>query len=390
MGGFNNYVDLSPEIVKKLTWLKDPVSYIHRNSSYEILRGVLYEISEDTYEKAVKRLSGEKGELVSGDKVYVLPNCRIPLYKLKDYFSSMKCTQTSDINECTKIIGHDKIKEQVRFQAGGTVMLIEMPEVLWKDDMHLAADQWFRQDKVDIVLEKYNNMLKTAEDLCDVRPEKTLLSQAAVGNVGHISVYNFKDRHDPKWFITPTGAGIIYNQILRKIPVISENSIFEKIGKPVILDEEVYQSIYDYFNSEDEGNQKMGSEILSNCDIDKSLYWIWTLAREKQHVLNSQSRFKNIRLFKSMSRWNDLAAMSEEDFIEYMFDKGLLTKEYFEKLWPIVARSYTKTLNSSIMTVSMEPSEKYKEFGGQKILFTKEESLDKEIPEDDPEEEEDE
>ncbi len=388
MSAYNQFVNLDPVIITKLqrVWLGPAVNYIHKDSSGAVLREVLFEIDQENYDKAAKRLTGAEGEIVSGDKVYVLPNCRIPVFKIQDYLKESGAVITNDVKEATKIIGHDKVIEDAGYQAGGSVMLINESEVLYSDKYQTPKIYGFspeQQDEADIGnKEKFQRFLDGVEIICEISAERTMMSAAAIN--GTCSTYNFHAK-ERKRYITPTGALVMYYHILNKISIISENVIFEKIGKPVALDEDSYKSVLDMLGSKDESNHKMGAEILANCDIEKSLFWIWKLAREKQWVISGLSRFKNIRLFIRMSKWSELGRMDSEEFAEYLHKRNMLTKEYFGELFPDVAKKYSNVLESSMLTLTVEPSQKYHTFAnGQKVIYTKESLEQDKIYDEDP------
>ncbi len=389
MAGFNAYQNLSEEVKKKLTWLGECYSYLHKDSSGNTLRGVLYEVSQESYERACKRLTGEMtGEIITGDKVYVLPNCRIPKFKIEDYVKETGAVLTGDITECTKIIGHDKVWEQAQYQAGGSVLLIEMRSGALQSKFYSMDPSWIayiKEEEKEKVTQDFNTMVNSAEDLVEgVITNDTILSP---------KTWNINWRHGfdggitQKFLITPTGALILYNHILRKIPILNEDLIFERIGKPIALDAESYESIRQMLASEDEDNHKVGAELLSNCDIENSLFWIWKLARFKHEIwhesignkVRNLSRFKNIRLFIRMSRWDKLRQMDEEMCIEFLHKKGVLTQEKFDELVPEAAKAYN-TLKSPVFKMSVEPGDKYKDFkSNYKLEYTQEPEEEEEI-----------
>ena len=365
MAGFENFKDIDPSIIKKLKYLQEPFYYLYKDSGGKTLRGTLFEMTESDYEKACTRLTGVlQGEILSGDQVYVLPNCRIPKFKLEDYMDSIGAHLTDDITAATKIVGHTKIMDEPVSQAAGTALLLDLKNTVLKSGFK-ANRSWgspaeIEKDNAELT-KKFHTAVDNYTVTCSIQGSETVISPRVWGqNYWNSGYTHLSAKH--KRFITPTGAWIIYNQILHKVPVLNEGLIFEKIGKPIILDQETCTSILDMISSQDQDNHKVGAELLANCDIDKSLFYIWKLAREKGWVVSRLSRFKNIRLFIRMSNWAQLGGLDEEAFIEYMYQKNLLTKEYFDELCPKAADKYTGMLRSPVFGMTLEPGDKYKEF----------------------------
>lgn len=365
---FNQFVSIEKEVQDKLKWLGESFYYLFKDSSGKIRRGVLFELTESDFEKASVRLKGVMtGDIVSGDKVFVLPNCRIPLYKLKDYIKTIGAVMTSDVQLATKIIGHDKIIHSGSHQAPGTAMLFDQLGAQFQH--RFGVPSWIsdpatrdeREKKFKEITESYKDVFKYYS--C----AKTIVSPRVWP-----SEYDFglNGRNTQHWFITPTAVWILYNHLVGKIPVLSENLIFEKIGKPVIIDRESYQSIHDMLNSEDEDNQMVGAELLANSDIDRSLFYIWKLSKDHCYTIRDLSRYKNVRLFIQMSHWDQLAQVTAELFAKVMLEKGVLTSEYFQELVPVILKSYTGMLRSNVFVLKLEPSEEYKQFAEPGVGYT--------------------
>ncbi len=360
---FNNYIKLNPEVREKLKFLGNPVAYLYRDSTGHLLKGDLFEIGKGDYDKAYKRLQGEKGEIDKGDKVYVLPNCRIPLFKLKDHIAECGATSTGNVSEATKIIGHDKVAQENSWQHGGTVLLLDIRGFTNANDWHPRVYTWTKEEET--AAEEARMAALKGLGKSEYGADELIISTAVMRdqNLGtHTSLTHGR-------YMTPTCAFILYHHLLNKVPIINESEVYAKIGKPIAIDESSFTSIMEMLESSDESNHKVASEILSNCDIDKSLFWIWKVARKCSWKVTGLSRFKNIRLFIEMSDFSTLACMNDEGFIEYLYNKGLLTPEYFTALAPEAALRYKGMLASPVFSIILEPSDKYKPFGEEQYSF---------------------
>ena len=86
---------------------------------------------------------------------------------------------------------------------------------------------------------------------------------------------------------------ILYYKMLNKIPVVNEEVVFDSIQKPLVIDKDTYETLSNMLGSGDTTNQLTAIEIISNCDIDNSLYYLWKLIKNYGHVMDNFRRNKN-------------------------------------------------------------------------------------------------
>ena len=86
---FNQY-QYDEAAFQKLPFLGELIGYLHTNSKGDFKKGALFKISEEDYLKISKRLEGDdKSSIMPKDKVFILPNCSIPLFKMKEYLKEI-------------------------------------------------------------------------------------------------------------------------------------------------------------------------------------------------------------------------------------------------------------------------------------------------------------
>lgn len=167
-------------------------------------------------------------------------------------------------------------------------------------------------------------------------------------------------------WIFEAGLDILYAKMELNIPVINELSIRDQIIINTALDKETYQTLNAMFNG-DEQDCKMAQKIIFDCDIVKSKYWIWKLA--KYHRYNMEdNRSKLGRGFQEACGWSKLRYMDHVEILEQLYDTDQLTVEIFAELKVQCLEDITNALNTSMKNIVFDANsiltinEKYKPF----------------------------
>jgi hypothetical protein len=111
--------------------------------------------------------------------------------------------------------------------------------------------------------------------------------------------------------------------------VINDSST--EIVDESILTEEKYKRLDSMFGSHDPGDHKMGQLILNKVNVEKSIYWIWKLAKSHCGRLVNL-RTKDSRKLNEACSIYTLAYARETEFGHYLINKGWMTPEIFIKL----------------------------------------------------------
>ncbi|HPC34864.1 MAG TPA: hypothetical protein PLP73_04290, partial [Candidatus Absconditabacterales bacterium] len=99
-----------------------------------------------------------------------------------------------------------------------------------------------------------------------------------------------------------------------------------------ILNEETYNTLKGMITSRDEGNHKMAQLILNTCDIQKSIYWIWKLARHGSQYNMVNLRTKASRSFRDKASLFHISHLNSTRFAKYIASKDWLTSEIYQRL----------------------------------------------------------
>ena len=140
-----------------------------------------------------------------------------------------------------------------------------------------------------------------------------------------------------------------------------EKTITKEASSEVsIIDEELYERLYGMFGSSDEGDHKMGQLILNKQDVQKSIYYIWKLARKYSSRLVNL-RTKDSRAFRDATNLFTLAYARETEFGNYLIKRGWMTPEIFGKIKGVIKDDiHTNTRSDKFYEFSIELKEENK------------------------------
>lgn len=106
-----------------------------------------------------------------------------------------------------------------------------------------------------------------------------------------------------------------------------------KLG--TVLTEETYKSLDLMISSTDPENHKMAQLILNQCDVPKSIYWIWKLCGVNDYTRSERMvyrRTKASREFIKACDFEKLRWVKANEAVRYFQKKGWLTPEIYQLL----------------------------------------------------------
>ena len=335
----NIFTPIDLDKIAKLPFIERTVPYIYAETKFvdgPIYYGALHIINDDAYNKLSLRLAGTDHKIEAGARVYVLPNCAIPQFKIKEILKSLKAVFTNDWTTATAFLGSEatlkefsNTKETMNLLGGLT---------------YYNVYDTFDKQTSSIYPEIYNNA-------------KTFYMNKSAG--AYIS-------NNSNWvefrFMVPLGANIMYRVLSEKLPIISEKSLLSQGTETSIIDDEMYLSLKDMLSSQDEEHNAMALHTISNCNIKESMIYIYLIAKQFAHIFRN-SRFKNIKLFYSLSKMDDLEDMSQGSFISKMLkeDPDKITPELFRTMVNTAAENLIddNSIKSDLFDIIIIPKRKF-------------------------------
>lgn len=140
-----------------------------------------------------------------------------------------------------------------------------------------------------------------------------------------------------------------------------------KVG--AVLTEAEFQTLDKMIRSTDKQDHTMAQLALNQCDVQKSIYWIWELARHGKASNMVYLRTKASREFVKECELFRISWMNATDFGLWPKRKGWLTEEIYQRLKPeIVKQLKDRNEKGNFYEVHIVIKEKYREYDPQSTL----------------------
>jgi len=357
------YKAVNREEISKLPFLGKEVPYYFSSGKTRLIGGVVYRIERDAFEKAKKRISGENHIVKPGDKVYVMYKNDVPKFKIEEHCKRIGATIVSDYRKANIILGSKNMAKDRMDKLQSATSLIFSPYTLYTINnkaLALTSDDNPFEPEATESFKEYNPILNPpiegifeTDDAYQVIMSSNV-STEYLGNTGNC-------------YITPLGISMLYWILKNGIPVVSESAFSSQISGAMTIDETIYENIISMLKSKNADDVNLGTELLANCNIEDSIYYIYKIADKFPSYLQ-RSDNKNVRLFAEVSNYNEIARMGPGEFVEYLRKKSLLTQEILDKLVPDITKEFKDDVVSDIFDIVLVPKEEYKDF---KIESTK-------------------
>lgn len=145
------------------------------------------------------------------------------------------------------------------------------------------------------------------------------------------------------------------------------NKTASSVEDVVIIDEESFNTLRGMLRSSDKDDWTMAQMILTKCNVEKSIYYIWLLSR-KCYVHNMVNlRTKAGRKFRDDTNLFSLCGYNEEILLKYLVNKDWVTKEIFQKLIPEITKSVNSRTFNQFFDVSLTLKDDYKKYTDETI-----------------------
>jgi hypothetical protein len=132
-----------------------------------------------------------------------------------------------------------------------------------------------------------------------------------------------------------------------------------KSGVVTILDEGSYTSLLSMLKSSNEEDWKMAQLVLNTCDIQKSIYWIWKLARYYCHrMVNLRTKASRYLREKADLFW--ISSQSGPKFVEHLEKKGWLTSEIYQIIEDETIERVKYQSQNKFYNVTIQVKDEYK------------------------------
>jgi hypothetical protein len=298
---------------------EDP-KYLDLDSSIDMVLGQFDKRSKEVLSNVVH----EEYTLTHGDKFYFLPGVTIPRIKLKDVSNTHKIRTVREIDTADRIFVGSKTVDKItnihwRYSCETASLLKFIEEAFLNDNMN----QYY-YDKIKTGLEFYTNDLVIID-----YPTARLLMHSSIPY--HVTA-------EDEWLIDGSNRftsivseyETLYNQLKGK-ELYAEDALLEYVNgeDAVEIDDTMFDTISDMFDSSDRDNHTLAMEIMANSHYKKSLLYLILLFNKHGNVMYG-AKTKNHVNFKSLTLYLNLSGNltpSADECIDILMDKKAVNTE---------------------------------------------------------------
>tara|TARA_R110002110_G_scaffold101636_2_gene258080 strand:+ start:10881 stop:12056 length:1176 start_codon:yes stop_codon:yes gene_type:complete len=336
---FSPFVVLDDNEISNLAFEYTRHPYIYY-TDYKKLAEV-FSVNKKTFKQIQKLFNGDALlKVKTKDKVYICPGCKLPQFRIKEYLRTIKATMTREIEKATIIISTDAMCDNVDngYRANKQA---RTNKFYFIDDGMFCINKYDSSRNHNETEQKYystilDNLGNVGERIRNNNIEdvtKILLSANTIDSISWNNTMVRRDDDDEnKWYLYPIVMKVIYEILSKKIPVIHEDTFSEYANSGLKLnDQNVFESIKMMMNGTTE-DITLAVEMICNSDFSNAEHELYYLANTHGN-LQYRNRNKNLEYFISASKYMMFAGMSKYEFIQYLKEEDLLTKEAFSNYY---------------------------------------------------------
>jgi len=282
-------------------------------------------INEDTYKKLDKMFKSyaDITSIQKDAKGFILPKNNLKKDDIKEICKRYDLKITNDISKADFFIGNDHVSTYVSMHDNSTDSRCLLTEgygthILTYDHMGL-----------DIKNQFINFMSQRSSASADLLNEQTCVVYTKEINSRYEEWTAYSYERNLR-YISDDGLFILYKMLSKKIPIISVDSLFKGIDK-VTIDKEIHDTLAMMLRGSDE-DKAVAMNMLYNCNIDESYYYIWKLLREISYTI-TYYKHRNTKAHKTfMHNVGHLNHTDNIEALEQFKTKGCLTPEIYIEL----------------------------------------------------------
>ena len=224
--------------------------------------------------------------LKGGEKIYFIPNCILPRFKLNkikeaDFISVVKNIKSADVivyneNAIDKLISK---KYSYYIQCEDYTPIIKEKIIEAKEDNpNISTDKI--KDVLDLTIEHPNDFIDLDWWMLSTEDR---------------SRYNGKQY----WTIKEAHLELLDFLVSTDKPFIQDKELQKYISNAVTIDEKGYEEISEMLESSDNNNSVLAIELMANCDYETSLVYLLFLLKNHGTTLKYKKECSHVN-FKSL------------------------------------------------------------------------------------------
>lgn len=276
------------------------------------------------------------------DKLYFLPGCNIPRFKLKEFCNTHKIAPVKyRVRANVVIAGPDSYKELYTIKTKSLLSYDTFKK--WMDNISPLGDLRFLQLKNDLahVNENFEYILLEREVFQKLLSNETPFNLRINVNKSSRNTNLFEGEYSYLLCLKDQEALDIINEMAKPDSIYyGQDDILSELNTGMVLDDSNFDNIRNLFISNDTENAKLAMECMANCDYKKSAVQILLLLQEFGQKISSIKNKDHVN-FKALLTYfgiTNIYRVTIDDIVESLISKDLLTQESLDLFLPEVQK----------------------------------------------------
>lgn len=267
-------------------------------------------------------------------KAFVVPNCPMPMDRLKSCLKEHNITVTTDLDVADVIITHNEIEGS--FENNGNISTKVLLAKLW----NYYAIHPNQTNLKESLIYQYDKDSDKIGDLWNIDEEDK------------DSIYDMD-------YVTGLALELAF-KIEAGIDTVSVDVAINESATKQLLTKEMKDMLVAQFNSGGD-DRELAFKILPTIDTEDNYHLLWEMAKEIGYDISYRSRDKDVQFWYDRSNLEEFYDFNAEQMIAWLLEKDLLNSRYFRYLEPICRKEIQiKNRDLYVFNVKVKPEyEKY-------------------------------
>jgi hypothetical protein len=260
------------------------------------------------------------------DKLFFLPGVNIPRIKLKDFALNYHIKTVRDVADASVVFGSNLSNSKVLSKGWTSQVDTDKFKACFEALVELGKLDDIIVERVKTALEFYTQPIIYSD-------------YRSISMVGDISLYTglivnpayeFNNSKNSTYAYTVEEEYFALVEFLDGKEVIDEGSLLKYINgdDAILINKEVYEQLVAMLDSSDQDNHVLAIEIMSNCKLNESLFYILKLLSRYSTTISycksvNHVNFKSLLSYLGVNK-NSMAFTTDRK-IQKLMEKGVLT-----------------------------------------------------------------
>jgi hypothetical protein len=285
-------------------------------------------------------------EPIKGDKIYLLPDCNVPRFKLKTFCENYNVALVKFQHKANAVFVGPKFLESTLKNVSDIIF----HKNLVLNFLEMVESAKPRQEMAELITE-----IKNSDSQFIILHYRVYNDLHRDKKLGYSFPYKYLDYDKrPSLQFLSEAHYDLFKQCTTSPNCFNQMEILRRINTGGVMTKENFESIKRLFESNDQENVKLGMEIMANCDYEKSCVYLLLLIMNYGPKMYSSTTHNHVN-FKALLKFFDIKNtqwFSLEVLMSSLQKLKLLTQLNLEIIIPEASKILSDRLQNQYFVVN--------------------------------------